>query len=97
MATGSYMTPIYSRSQSEVQGDLHKLSYSNLDSDEDIRLNESDSEESEEIADLSDTPVIHSYSEVSRDRIEACLWAPTMCGQLSKWKQTSAKVSIGDL
>ncbi|GFW31585.1 hypothetical protein TNCV_4420181 [Trichonephila clavipes] len=24
MATGSYMTPIYSRSQSEVQGDLHK-------------------------------------------------------------------------
>ncbi|GFU18257.1 uncharacterized protein TNCV_1594191 [Trichonephila clavipes] len=23
MATGSYMTPIYSRSQSEVQGDLH--------------------------------------------------------------------------
>ncbi|GFW02520.1 hypothetical protein TNCV_2455361 [Trichonephila clavipes] len=25
MATGSFMTPIYSRSQSEVQGDLHKL------------------------------------------------------------------------
>ncbi|GFY31796.1 hypothetical protein TNCV_4201051 [Trichonephila clavipes] len=25
MATGSYMTPIYSRSQSEVQGDLHIL------------------------------------------------------------------------
>ncbi|GFV08378.1 hypothetical protein TNCV_328121 [Trichonephila clavipes] len=25
MASGSYMTPIYSRSQSEVQGDLHKL------------------------------------------------------------------------
>ncbi|GFX32617.1 uncharacterized protein TNCV_3704891 [Trichonephila clavipes] len=25
MATGSYMTPIYSRSQSEVQGDHHKL------------------------------------------------------------------------
>ncbi|GFV42139.1 hypothetical protein TNCV_3544661 [Trichonephila clavipes] len=25
MATGSYMTPIYSRSQSEVQGDFHKL------------------------------------------------------------------------
>ncbi|GFW78726.1 hypothetical protein TNCV_4261491 [Trichonephila clavipes] len=24
MATGSYMTPIYSRSQSEIQGDLHK-------------------------------------------------------------------------
>ncbi|GFV25972.1 hypothetical protein TNCV_2693381 [Trichonephila clavipes] len=24
MASGSYMTPIYSRSQSEVQGDLHK-------------------------------------------------------------------------
>ncbi|GFS88545.1 hypothetical protein TNCV_1461701 [Trichonephila clavipes] len=24
MATGSFMTPIYSRSQSEVQGDLHK-------------------------------------------------------------------------
>ncbi|GFX16781.1 hypothetical protein TNCV_2517611 [Trichonephila clavipes] len=24
MATGSYLTPIYSRSQSEVQGDLHK-------------------------------------------------------------------------
>ncbi|GFW29942.1 hypothetical protein TNCV_4999821 [Trichonephila clavipes] len=24
MATGSYMTPTYSRSQSEVQGDLHK-------------------------------------------------------------------------
>ncbi|GFX92950.1 hypothetical protein TNCV_914991 [Trichonephila clavipes] len=24
MATGSYMTPIYSRSQSEVLGDLHK-------------------------------------------------------------------------
>ncbi|GFX77239.1 uncharacterized protein TNCV_5063721 [Trichonephila clavipes] len=24
MATGSYMTPIYSRSQSEVQGDLHR-------------------------------------------------------------------------
>ncbi|GFS98954.1 hypothetical protein TNCV_3896441 [Trichonephila clavipes] len=23
MASGSYMTPIYSRSQSEVQGDLH--------------------------------------------------------------------------
>ncbi|GFW45939.1 hypothetical protein TNCV_4496581 [Trichonephila clavipes] len=26
MATGSYLTPIYSRSQSEVQGDLHKCS-----------------------------------------------------------------------
>ncbi|GFX65121.1 hypothetical protein TNCV_452591 [Trichonephila clavipes] len=26
MATGSFMTPIYSRSQSEVQGDLHKMS-----------------------------------------------------------------------
>ncbi|GFV56742.1 hypothetical protein TNCV_2539441 [Trichonephila clavipes] len=26
MATGSYTTPIYSRSQSEVQGDLHKVS-----------------------------------------------------------------------
>ncbi|GFV33698.1 hypothetical protein TNCV_4568131 [Trichonephila clavipes] len=25
MATGSYLNPIYSRSQSEVQGDLHKL------------------------------------------------------------------------
>ncbi|GFW49484.1 hypothetical protein TNCV_3059901 [Trichonephila clavipes] len=25
MATGSYMTPTYSRSQSEVQGDLHNL------------------------------------------------------------------------
>ncbi|GFU81414.1 mariner Mos1 transposase [Trichonephila clavipes] len=25
MATGSYMTPTYSRSQSEVQGDLHKV------------------------------------------------------------------------
>ncbi|GFW88494.1 hypothetical protein TNCV_3552631 [Trichonephila clavipes] len=25
MATGSYMTPIYSRSQSEVLGDLHKV------------------------------------------------------------------------
>ncbi|GFY33903.1 hypothetical protein TNCV_4596111 [Trichonephila clavipes] len=25
MASGSYMTPIYSRSQSEVQGDLHTL------------------------------------------------------------------------
>ncbi|GFX94434.1 hypothetical protein TNCV_4294761 [Trichonephila clavipes] len=25
MATGSYMTPIYSRSQSEVQGDLHRI------------------------------------------------------------------------
>ncbi|GFT13829.1 uncharacterized protein TNCV_3023041 [Trichonephila clavipes] len=25
MATGSYLTPIYSRSQSEVQGDLHKV------------------------------------------------------------------------
>ncbi|GFV40863.1 hypothetical protein TNCV_1637471 [Trichonephila clavipes] len=25
MATGSYMTPIYSRSQSEVQGDLHNV------------------------------------------------------------------------
>ncbi|GFW68757.1 hypothetical protein TNCV_3639721 [Trichonephila clavipes] len=25
MATGSYMTPIYSRSQSEVQGDLHNF------------------------------------------------------------------------
>ncbi|GFU47454.1 hypothetical protein TNCV_4217731 [Trichonephila clavipes] len=24
MASGSYMTPIYSRSQNEVQGDLHK-------------------------------------------------------------------------
>ncbi|GFX71660.1 hypothetical protein TNCV_2696481 [Trichonephila clavipes] len=24
MATGSYLTPTYSRSQSEVQGDLHK-------------------------------------------------------------------------
>ncbi|GFX04252.1 hypothetical protein TNCV_3974011 [Trichonephila clavipes] len=27
MATGSYLTPIYSRSQSEVQGDLHKFNY----------------------------------------------------------------------
>ncbi|GFW01274.1 hypothetical protein TNCV_5029301 [Trichonephila clavipes] len=27
MASGSYMTPIYSRSQSEVQGDLHKVSF----------------------------------------------------------------------
>ncbi|GFT10240.1 hypothetical protein TNCV_3735111 [Trichonephila clavipes] len=26
MATGSYLTPTYSRSQSEVQGDLHKSS-----------------------------------------------------------------------
>ncbi|GFW60568.1 hypothetical protein TNCV_569151 [Trichonephila clavipes] len=26
MATGSYLTPIYSRSQSEVQGDHHKYS-----------------------------------------------------------------------
>ncbi|GFX30995.1 hypothetical protein TNCV_2024981 [Trichonephila clavipes] len=26
MATGSYLTPNYSRSQSEIQGDLHKLS-----------------------------------------------------------------------
>ncbi|GFU26271.1 hypothetical protein TNCV_2085801 [Trichonephila clavipes] len=26
MATGSFMTPIYSRSQSEVQGDLHNHS-----------------------------------------------------------------------
>ncbi|GFT84534.1 hypothetical protein TNCV_3380421 [Trichonephila clavipes] len=25
MATGSYLTPNYSRSQSEIQGDLHKL------------------------------------------------------------------------
>ncbi|GFV69599.1 hypothetical protein TNCV_4507141 [Trichonephila clavipes] len=25
MATGSYMTPIYSRSQSEIQGDLHTV------------------------------------------------------------------------
>ncbi|GFT81367.1 hypothetical protein TNCV_3672581 [Trichonephila clavipes] len=25
MATGSYLTPIYSRSQSEVQGDLHTV------------------------------------------------------------------------
>ncbi|GFT28262.1 hypothetical protein TNCV_645881 [Trichonephila clavipes] len=25
MATGSYLTPTYSRSQSEIQGDLHKL------------------------------------------------------------------------
>ncbi|GFS58138.1 hypothetical protein TNCV_1411201 [Trichonephila clavipes] len=25
MATGSYLTPIYSHSQSEIQGDLHKL------------------------------------------------------------------------
>ncbi|GFU59686.1 hypothetical protein TNCV_3186511 [Trichonephila clavipes] len=25
MATGSYLNPIYSRSQSEVQGDLHKM------------------------------------------------------------------------
>ncbi|GFV47998.1 hypothetical protein TNCV_4150841 [Trichonephila clavipes] len=25
MASGSFMTPIYSRSQSEVQGDLHNL------------------------------------------------------------------------
>ncbi|GFV88521.1 integrase catalytic domain-containing protein [Trichonephila clavipes] len=29
MATGSYMTPIYSRSQSEVLGDLHRLTKSN--------------------------------------------------------------------
>ncbi|GFU31181.1 hypothetical protein TNCV_1741841 [Trichonephila clavipes] len=27
MATGSYLNPIYSRSQSEVQGDLHNWSY----------------------------------------------------------------------
>ncbi|GFW37589.1 hypothetical protein TNCV_4027851 [Trichonephila clavipes] len=26
MATVSYLTPIYSRSQNEVQGDLHKVS-----------------------------------------------------------------------
>ncbi|GFW53524.1 hypothetical protein TNCV_4814301 [Trichonephila clavipes] len=26
MATGSYLTPNYSRSQSEIQGDLHKMS-----------------------------------------------------------------------
>ncbi|GFU28448.1 hypothetical protein TNCV_1938361 [Trichonephila clavipes] len=25
MATGSYLTPTYSRSQSEVQGDLHRM------------------------------------------------------------------------
>ncbi|GFW30746.1 hypothetical protein TNCV_4088661 [Trichonephila clavipes] len=25
MATGSYLTPIYSRSQNEIQGDLHKF------------------------------------------------------------------------
>ncbi|GFY11037.1 hypothetical protein TNCV_2201451 [Trichonephila clavipes] len=33
MATGPYMTPIYSRSQSEVQGDLHNLT-NNTDSRE---------------------------------------------------------------
>ncbi|GFU68011.1 hypothetical protein TNCV_2823541 [Trichonephila clavipes] len=27
MATGSYLTPTYSRSQSEVQGDLHKTDW----------------------------------------------------------------------
>ncbi|GFX81823.1 hypothetical protein TNCV_2570231 [Trichonephila clavipes] len=27
MATGSYLTPTYSRSQSEVQGDLHKIHF----------------------------------------------------------------------
>ncbi|GFU84161.1 hypothetical protein TNCV_4504601 [Trichonephila clavipes] len=27
MATGSYMTPTYSRSQIEVQGDLHKIDW----------------------------------------------------------------------
>ncbi|GFU75171.1 hypothetical protein TNCV_2056141 [Trichonephila clavipes] len=31
MATGSYMTPIYSRSQSEVLGDLHKLQGNTID------------------------------------------------------------------
>ncbi|GFW58359.1 histone-lysine N-methyltransferase SETMAR [Trichonephila clavipes] len=31
MATGSYMTPTYSRSQSEVQGDLHKFRSGNFD------------------------------------------------------------------
>ncbi|GFW51455.1 hypothetical protein TNCV_4211331 [Trichonephila clavipes] len=27
MATGSYLTPNYSRSQSEIQGDLHNVGY----------------------------------------------------------------------
>ncbi|GFX55500.1 hypothetical protein TNCV_267881 [Trichonephila clavipes] len=31
MATGSYMTPIYSRSQSEVQGDLHNCLFPQSD------------------------------------------------------------------
>ncbi|GFW90705.1 hypothetical protein TNCV_2417021 [Trichonephila clavipes] len=30
MATGSYLTPIYSRSQSEVQGDLHNVNDSQV-------------------------------------------------------------------
>ncbi|GFX24119.1 hypothetical protein TNCV_2436121 [Trichonephila clavipes] len=31
MATGSYMAPTYSRSQSEVQGDLHRLRLKDID------------------------------------------------------------------
>ncbi|GFU57024.1 putative DD41D transposase [Trichonephila clavipes] len=33
MATGSYLTPTYSRSQSEVQGDLHKVGNTSQDGD----------------------------------------------------------------
>ncbi|GFX55063.1 retrovirus-related Pol polyprotein from transposon opus [Trichonephila clavipes] len=38
MASGSYMTPIYSRSQSEVQGDLHNLA-DKLDEYDSVRAN----------------------------------------------------------
>ncbi|GFW63820.1 uncharacterized protein TNCV_3744251 [Trichonephila clavipes] len=55
---------------SENESDAGELSCSNLDSDEDIRLSESDCEESEEIADIIDNIPVNSDIYVARDGTE---------------------------
>ncbi|GFX62114.1 uncharacterized protein TNCV_2228401 [Trichonephila clavipes] len=61
------------REISEKESDGDELSCSNLDSDEEIRLSESDCEESEESADIIDNIPVNSDIYIARDHTE---WKP---------------------
>ncbi|PRD28571.1 UNVERIFIED_CONTAM: hypothetical protein NCL1_31959 [Trichonephila clavipes] len=58
------------RELSENESDGGQLSYSNLDSDEDIRLNENDCEESEGSADVIDNIPVNPDIYFTRDDTE---------------------------
>ncbi|GFT05687.1 hypothetical protein TNCV_1045441 [Trichonephila clavipes] len=74
-----YENAIPLREISEIESDCGELPCSNLDSDKDIRLSESDCEESAKIADIIDNIPVNLDLYVSRNGTK---WIPHNCNVL---------------